>query len=334
MDRAKDIERLKRKGDKAEREAILQRMAEDKVEKAERAAQAKLAEASMAEMASSAGGASSAAAGGSSVASDGDTSALVIRAEQGAFRHSFPAGTTLAAVRDWLLNEQHKREAEARGVGTSHVLASNEDIELVRQGRENFERQTARLREEARAMRMGDGSGAGVTALYFVTLTPKAEYLSEEAMATTTLAGASLVPHGTLMVRRQLVAPPAAPDGPDETEDILRAREEGDEANEGGEAAGGDGHDEAPPAAGRIPAGFLAAMGGGANPAAATGVEQAAGGAVAAGGAGGAVATVGAVAAVGAAAAGDVVRRTIRRLHCGTEGRGFKCASLGHRGHQ
>ena len=61
---------------------------------------------------------------------------------------------------------------------------SNGDSDLARQGRENFERQTARMREEARALRMGphDNNGPGA---YFVSLVPRAEFLTEEAMATT-----------------------------------------------------------------------------------------------------------------------------------------------------
>ena len=75
---------------------------------------------------------------------------------------------------------------------TSHVLASNEQIEAVRAGRENFVRQTARLREEARAMREAPGGARrGDSIVYFVTLMPRAEYLSEEAIATT-LAAACL----------------------------------------------------------------------------------------------------------------------------------------------
>ena len=43
--------------------------------------------------------------------------------------------------------------------------------------------------------------------IYFMTMMPRAEYLSEERMGTT-LAEAGLTPDGTVMVRRQLVAPP------------------------------------------------------------------------------------------------------------------------------
>ena len=61
----------------------------------------------------------------------------------------------------------------------------------------------------------GVGPGAGNDArVYFVSLIPRREFLSEEEMATTTLAAAGLVPNGTLMVRQQLVAPPdAGPSG-------------------------------------------------------------------------------------------------------------------------
>ena len=48
--------------------------------------------------------------------------------------------------------------------------------------------------------------------IYFMTMMPRAEYLSEERMGTT-LAEAGLTPDGTVMVRRQLVAPPPPPSG-------------------------------------------------------------------------------------------------------------------------
>ena len=234
-DRRQDYERLKRNKDKAERDAILARMAEDKAEKAERERQKKLI-ASEEEAATSS--AASAYKSATSAATT-DTSTLAIRAEEGALRHTFPATTTLAEVREWLLQEQARQAALAHGGGSSHVLASNEDIEALRQGRENFERQTARLREEARAMRLAaatgaEGSGATETRLYFVTLMPRAEYLSEEAMATT-LIDAGLVPHGTVMVRRQLVAPAPPPDGlsgPDETAALLQEAAEEEEEEE------------------------------------------------------------------------------------------------------
>ena len=79
-----------------------------------------------------------------------------------------------------------------------------------------------------------EGSGATETRLYFVTLMPRAEYLSEEAMATT-LIDAGLVPHGTVMVRRQLVAPAPPPDGlsgPDETAALLQEAAEEEEEEE------------------------------------------------------------------------------------------------------
>ena len=248
-DERRALELLKRKKDKEERASILARMAEDKAERLARAEQSKIAEQDAAEAASSSISAFRAEQ------SAADTSSLVIRAEEGAFRNTFPASTTLLQVRDWLIDEQRRKDALARGGGaSSHVLTSNEEIEAVRQGRENFERQTARLREEARAMRLaaatGDGRGLQETRVFFVTLTPKAEYLSEEAMAAT-LAEAQLVPHGTLMVRRQLVAPPPPPDGQsgaedaDATADFVQGREEDDEDDEDdeGPAGGGAGMD-------------------------------------------------------------------------------------------
>ena len=165
----------KRDKDKAERELILARMAEDKAERLQREEQAKLAVQEEA--------AASSASRSSFAPSSGEAT-LSIRAEEGALRHTFQSSATLLHVREWLIGEQQRQAALARGA-TSHVLATNEDIEAVRLGRENFERQTARLREEARAMRLGGTASSTETRLYFVSLHPRAEYLSEEAMATT-----------------------------------------------------------------------------------------------------------------------------------------------------
>lgn len=127
-------------------------------------------------------------------------------------------------VREWLLEEQNKTVVPE---ASSHVLSSAADAEVVRAGRENFQRQvkapralrvalltascmspldgarwpglwplnsavvgcpnaqTARLREEARALRMGDGSAGSRTVIFFVSLMPRAEFLSEELMTTT-----------------------------------------------------------------------------------------------------------------------------------------------------
>ncbi|KAL3923484.1 MAG: hypothetical protein SGPRY_004203 [Prymnesium sp.] len=101
---------------------------------------------------------------------------------------------------------------------TNHTLHEGEMSELARVGRENFERQTARLREEARAMRMGAQVGNGSRLLtYFVSTLPARQFLSEEAMGTTLLE-AGLVPHGTLMVRHQLSEPAPAGSGAGEQE--------------------------------------------------------------------------------------------------------------------
>ena len=87
-------------------------------------------------------------------------------------------------------------------------------------------------------MREAPGSSGGrETIIYFVTLMPRAEYLSEEAMATT-LSAAGLVPHGTLMVRRQLVAPPPPEEGPDQTDGVLREAAAAAEDEEGGGSGG------------------------------------------------------------------------------------------------
>jgi hypothetical protein len=174
----------KRNADKAEREAILARMAEDKAERLARQAQVKAAEQEAAADVATMAAAAASSAGG-------DSSSLVIRAEEGAHRHTFPASTTLLQVRDWLIDEQRRQDAVLPRGATSHVLTSNEDLEAVRLGRENFERQTARLREEARAMRLAAATGpdgrvaSSETRIFFVTLMPRAEFLSEEAMGTT-----------------------------------------------------------------------------------------------------------------------------------------------------
>ena len=120
-DRRQDYERLKRNKDKAERDAILARMAEDKAEKAERERQKKLI-ASEEEAATSS--AASAYKSATSAATT-DTSTLAIRAEEGALRHTFPATTTLAEVREWLLQEQARQQhtrahAHGHGHGRAH----------------------------------------------------------------------------------------------------------------------------------------------------------------------------------------------------------------------
>ena len=52
--------------------------------------------------------------------------------------------------------------------------------------RENFERQTARMREEARALRSGGAADDDGPGAYFVSLMPRAEFLTEAALATLT----------------------------------------------------------------------------------------------------------------------------------------------------
>lgn len=165
---------------------MLRAMEEDKKERELRSQQAALVKEA----------ATSSASAAAAEHQDSSTSTLCLRDEEGALRHQFPADATLADVRTWL---EETRRQQASIPSTSHVLVSNEVSELARQGRENFERQTARLREQARAMRMGAEGGAPVT--YFVTTMPRRDFLTEEAMGTT-LAEAGLVPHGTLMVRR------------------------------------------------------------------------------------------------------------------------------------
>uniref|UniRef100_A0A7S2H0V5 RING-type domain-containing protein n=2 Tax=Haptolina brevifila TaxID=156173 RepID=A0A7S2H0V5_9EUKA len=78
-------------------------------------------------------------------------------------------------------------------------------------------------------MRMGDSTGGGTTVIYFVSVMPRAEFLSEELMATT-LRDAGLVPQGTLMVRRQLSLPPAGGASDAEASANLAAFEAANEA--------------------------------------------------------------------------------------------------------
>ena len=211
-DRAKDLEALKRKKpqEAAERERVLRQLEEDKAERqlkfqSPAAAAAALEAQPIAEASSS-----------RSAAEQSASATLNIRTEEGAVRHTFSADTTLAQVRDWLLEEQRRRDHEVppQGPGgSSHVLGDTETAEIARQGRENFQRQTARLREEARAIRMGDTSGAGRTVIFFVSPMPRADFLSEGAMQTT-LREAGLCPSGTLMVRRQLACSGRRDDAP------------------------------------------------------------------------------------------------------------------------
>ena len=176
------------------------------------------------------------------------------------------------------------------------MVHSAEVSELVRTGRENFERQTARLREEARALWMG-GDGSSTLVVYFVSTMPPRQFLSEEAMAIT-LAEAGLTPHGTLMVRHQLTAPPTVravgPGGVEASEGEVLVdeqenepdEEEGEEESEGGadgeraaapsgededdeegesegESEGEEHDDDAPPFGGRIHGMMPSAFGGG-----------------------------------------------------------------------
>jgi len=152
---------------------------------------------------------------------------LLVRAEDGAFRASFSPDSTLLDVRTWIdaarFASRHEaaRPSAPRDSG-GRVLVHNEQTESLRAGRENFERQTARMREEARAQReeararnlgtgpqaSGEGSGASPTseATYFVVAglpgEPRREFVTEESMRTT-LRDAGLVPQGTLLIRKQ-----------------------------------------------------------------------------------------------------------------------------------
>ena len=256
-DRLKGVDRLKRNKpeERAERERLRKELEEDKARRAE------IFGAQKAEREEKA----AAAAAASAAYRDTSTSQLSIRTESGALRHTFPAETTLAEVRTWVLEEGRRVAVEAQraaanaaavdsdGIGAGRTLGATgaeaaADAEAARAGRENFERQTARLREEARNARAGMerlggvGPGAGNDArVYFVSLIPRREFLSEEELATTTLAAAGLVPNGTLMVRQQLVAPPDAGPGvepeaegeaaadDDDTEAMLEAGAEDDD---------------------------------------------------------------------------------------------------------
>jgi len=246
-----DIEALKRKKrDTAERDRVLQALEEDKKERALRQEQASLVKQEEER---------SAAASRAQFTNEAFAT-LNIRTEDGALRHRFEATTTLAEVREWLLEEQNKTVVPE---ASSHVLSSAADAEVVRAGRENFQRQTARLREEARALRMGDGSAGSRTVIFFVSLMPRAEFLSEELM-TTTLRDAGLVPSGTLMVRRQLTmpAPTDAADAAAEAASNLTAFEGGREvADEVADEEGAEGDGAAAGAAGAGGGGVEAGQG-------------------------------------------------------------------------
>jgi hypothetical protein len=214
--REKDLEALKRKKpqEAAERERVLRQLEEDKAER-QLKFQSPAAAAAALEAQPIAEASSSRSAAEQSASAAEQSATLNIRTEEGAVRHTFSADTTLAQVRDWLLEEQRRRDHEVppQGPGgSSHVLGDTETAEIARQGRENFQRQTARLREEARAIRMGDrmGDTGARTVIFFVSPMPRADFLSEGAMQTT-LREAGLCPSGTLMVRRQLAMPPPPP---------------------------------------------------------------------------------------------------------------------------
>jgi len=210
-----ELDRLKRnkRENQEERARLKARMEEDKRERADKLVQQQLAR----EGAASA----STSAPSTSAPATGATSVLSLRTEDGALRNAFPADATLLDVRLWLADEQRRRDSagppaaasQSGGtVGGGHVLVSNEMVELARAGRENFEKQTARMREEARALRAGPEGEAPAARgdIYFVSLLPRAEFLTEEAMSTT-LREAGLVPSGTLMVRQPARAPPPPP---------------------------------------------------------------------------------------------------------------------------
>ncbi len=208
-ERQAQLKRLKVE-DRKEKARILAQLEEDRKEREHRQQQAALAKQAEAE--------ASASLAGQSSDNDAPMAVLSIRTDEGAVRHSFPADATLLDVRAWLA--EHRRAAKAAipkptahtGVGPGRVLINNEMAEAARAGREFFEQQTARLREEARAMRE---AGAVEPPIYFVSPMPRQDFLDEAAMGQT-LRDVGLVPRGTLMARCPLVAPveDSADEGP------------------------------------------------------------------------------------------------------------------------
>mmetsp|Transcript_5817 Transcript_5817/g.18705 ORF Transcript_5817/g.18705 Transcript_5817/m.18705 type:complete len:276 (+) Transcript_5817:63-890(+) len=272
--KAAELKALRRKDD-TERRRILSQLAEDKAEREQRRQPAAQDQDPAAQGPAPPG---EGAAGPSSMAGGpSTTAALLVRTAEGALRASFSADSTLLDVRAWVDESGRVTAASAMCpprpvVGGGRVLVSTEQTEALRAGREFFEQQTARMREEARSSRaaldaggggtdrpFGGGGGGGEAApasaaparTYFVVAgglpgEPRREYLTEEAMASTLLQ-AGLTPQATLLVRRiggeappQAAAAAAAENEnenenenpPDGRED---GREDGEEDEEGEE---------------------------------------------------------------------------------------------------
>mmetsp|Transcript_16969 Transcript_16969/g.49148 ORF Transcript_16969/g.49148 Transcript_16969/m.49148 type:complete len:343 (-) Transcript_16969:8-1036(-) len=225
-DHSTSLRALKLRKDAEERERVRQQLQEDRENRARRfGARCGPAEPGAHAMAAAAPPRPAALGPGDAVTAD-----VRIRMPDGSSRrHAFPAHATLEEVRDWVraAPPEVTPDPAARGLGGAagggpafaggtQSLVPNE---LARSGREHFERQTERMREEARRLRAGAAeattaaanggdaaeaaAGVGVgEPLYFFVPATRAEFATEDALRATTLTAAGLVPQGTLLVRR------------------------------------------------------------------------------------------------------------------------------------
>ena len=119
-DRLKGVDRLKRNKpeERAERERLRKELEEDKARRAE------IFGAQKAEREEKA----AAAAAASAAYRDTSTSQLSIRTESGALRHTFPAETTLAEVRTWVLEEGRRVAVEAQRAAANAAAVDSDGI--------------------------------------------------------------------------------------------------------------------------------------------------------------------------------------------------------------
>ncbi|EOD08682.1 hypothetical protein EMIHUDRAFT_249026 [Emiliania huxleyi CCMP1516] len=154
--KAAELKALRRQDD-TERRRILSQLAEDKAEREQRRQAAVQDPAAQDPAAQGPTPPGKGAAGPSSTAGPSTTTALLVRTAEGALRASFSADSTLLDVRAWVDESCRVTAASAMSpprpvVGGGRVLVSTEQTEALRAGREFFEQQTARMREEARSV--------------------------------------------------------------------------------------------------------------------------------------------------------------------------------------
>ena len=166
--KAAELKALRRQDD-TERRRILSQLAEDKAEREQRRQAAVQDPAAQDPAAQGPTPPGKGAAGPSSTAGGpSTTTALLVRTAEGALRASFSADSTLLDVRAWVDESCRVTAASAMSpprpvVGGGRVLVSTEQTEALRAGREFFEQQTARMREEARSSRAALDAGGGGT---------------------------------------------------------------------------------------------------------------------------------------------------------------------------